>query len=238
MFIIHNACFAYDDLSKWALYTFKLDARHVIHVVDRKTYDGIWQQTITLVLHPLDVRYVTIRDDARPMIQMGNIVHSVSDASLRPTTVSLKRLHVNEPSGGDREIPVHIQQHAINRTMQRACCVFPGSVLSLIDNAFEENRKIICESGNRYLIECYSYDIKLGYFVGMYVDGIFVIFTFLLITHNGTPEGRKLAELTGLQRQDMTFLAIDDLKTLINSDIRHDERITQIFRRSRLRIYP
>jgi hypothetical protein len=65
--------------------------------------------------------------------------------------------------------------------------------------------------------------------VGEFVDGIFVVLTFLLITHSNTPEGRKLTELTGLQRQDISFLAIDDLKTLINSDIRYDERIAQIF---------
>jgi hypothetical protein len=102
-------------------------------------------------------------------------------------------------------------------------------VLSLIDRAFLDKRKIIRESGNRYLVECYDYDMKIGYFVGMFINGIFVILTFLLITHSSTPEGRKLAELTGLQREDISFLAIDDLKTLINSNISNDPRIVRMF---------
>jgi hypothetical protein len=63
----------------------------------------------------------------------------------------------------------------------------------------------------------------------MLIDGMFVILTFLFITHNGTPEGRKLAELTGLQRDDISFLAIDDLKMIVNSDICYDDHIAQIF---------
>jgi hypothetical protein len=230
LYIIHNACYTYCDLSKWALYTFKFDEHHnPIVVGHKKTYDGIWHQNITLGLYPLDIRYVTIHGDRRPAIQLGKILHNNNVSTFQPITVSSKRLHLNDPSGSHKEIPVYVQQHAFNRTMQRAGCVFPGSALSLIDHAFEEHHKILRESSNRYLVECYSFDIKLGYFAGIYIEGIFVILTFLLITHSGTPEGRKLAELTGLQRQDMTFLAIDDLKTLINSDILSDERIAKIF---------
>ncbi|MDR2119650.1 MAG: hypothetical protein LBP64_02070, partial [Tannerella sp.] len=78
-------------------------------------------------------------------------------------------------------------------------------------------------------VECYYYEFKIGYFVARIIDGMFVILTFLLITHSSTPEGRKLSQLTGLKRDDIKFLAIDDLKTLINSDIIYDDRISRIF---------
>ncbi|MDR1601738.1 MAG: hypothetical protein LBS42_04835 [Tannerella sp.] len=226
-YIIHSACYAYCDLSKRALYTFTFEMERSSTVIDHKSYSGIFYQIITLDLYPLDVRHVTINGDRRPVVQVGEVEHKHNISGLQPTVVPLKRLHVKDPSG-HTEIPVYVQQHAVDRTMQRACCVFPGSVPSLISNAFSEKRKIIRE-GSRYLVECYYYEIKIGYFVGVLVDGIFVILTFLLITHSSTPEGRKLTELTGLQRSDITFLAIDDLKTLINSDIRYDDRIAQIF---------
>jgi hypothetical protein len=227
-YIIHCACFAYCDLSKRAMYTFKFDVERASTVVGHKTRTGLFRQIITLGLYPLDIRYVTIHGDRRPVVQTGEVKHKDNVSEFVPTTVPLKRLHVKDPTG-HAEIPVYVQQHAVDRTMQRACCVFPGSVLSLINQAFTHERKIIRESGDRYLVECYLYEIKIGYFVGMLIDGIFVIRTFLLLTHSGTPEGRKLTELTGLQRSDISFLNIDDLKTLINSDIADDERIAQIF---------
>jgi hypothetical protein len=226
--IIHNACYTYCDLSKRALYTFTFGEERKQVLYDRKYYNGMCRHIVTLDLYPLDVRYVAIDGNRRPVVQLGEVIHKHNISGLRPTTVPLKRLRPKEDPLGNTEIPVYVQQHAVERTMQRACCVFPGNVISLIDRAFLDERKIIRES-NRYLVECYDGDIKIGYFVGRLIDGIFVILTFLFITHSGTPEGRKLAELTGLQRDDISFLAIDDLKTLINSDILDDFRIKRIF---------
>jgi hypothetical protein len=219
VYIIHNACYTYCNLSTRTLYTF--------------TFDPTWSaadlycQLITLGVYTLQIRYVEIGGERRPVVQTGEVLHRNGVSSLQPATVPLERLQVNDLQG-IKELPVYVQQHAVNRTMQRACCVYPGTVPSLINKAFSENRKIIRE-GDKFFVECYDYDIKIGYFVGRIIDGMFVILTFLLITHSSTPEGRKLSRLTGLKREDMTFLAIDDLKTLINSDIVFDDRISKIF---------
>jgi hypothetical protein len=223
--IVNNACYAYCDLSKQALYKYKFDQHRTYYEDEDKT--GLFYYIITLGLLPLDVRHVEIRGKIRPVVNTGSVKHEYNVSRLIPVTFPLHLLGIDDPTG-NTEVPVYIQQHAVNRTMQRACCTFPGNVPSLIDGAFVKDRKFIRE-GDRYLVECYYYEIKIGYFVGMYIDGIFVILTFLLITHASTPEGRKLSELTGLQRDDISFLAIDDLKTLINSDINYDERIERIF---------
>jgi hypothetical protein len=225
VYIIHCACFHYCDLSKHSLYTFTYDIFRSSAGVEQ--YTGFLYQIITLGLYPLDVCYVNIHGDRRPVVRTGEIKHNKNVSTFAPTTVSLRRLYIKDPSGR-KEIPVYVQQHAVNRTMQRACCTVPGSVPALIHEAFFRKYKIICE-GDRYLIECWSNNVKIGYFVGMYIDGIFVILTFLLITHSSTPEGRKLSRLTGLQRDDMKYLAIDDLKTLVNSDISQDQRMREIF---------
>jgi hypothetical protein len=220
--IIHSACFAYGNLSARTLYTFTIDSNW--------STAGPFYQIITLGIYTLKIRYVEINKERRPVIQTGEILHKQGVSSLNPTTVSVERLSVNNIHDfkGKKELPVYVQQHAVNRTMQRACCMYPGSVPSLIHRAFVENRKII-RDGDKFFVECYYYEYKIGYFVARIINGMFVILTFLLITHSSTPEGKKLSLLTGLKRDDITFLAIDDLKTLINSDIIYDYRISQIF---------
>ncbi|MDR0602677.1 MAG: hypothetical protein LBG80_00055 [Bacteroidales bacterium] len=222
--IIYNACYAYCDLSKRSLYTFTYESYQSSR---GKNIYGPYYQIITLGTWLLDIRYVNIHGDRRPVIQTGEIRHNKNVSSLQPTTVPLKRLHVKDPSGS-KKIPIYIQQHAVDRTIQRACYIMPGNVPSLIHKTFTNKNRIIKEK-DKYLVECYDNDIKIGYFVGRLIDGIFVILTFLLITHSSTPEGRKLAELTGLQKEDMAFLAIDDLKTLINSDIATNYQIRKLF---------
>jgi hypothetical protein len=223
--IICGTCFRYCDLSKHGLYTFAYDVYRTSTGADK--YCGLYYQIITIGIHPLDVRHVDVGGNRRPVVQTGEIVYKADLPYLNPTTVSLRQLYIKDPSGKKR-IPVYVQQHAIDRIMQRACCVAPGIVPSLIHKAFLDKRKVILE-GERYLVECYMDSIKIGYLVGQIVNEIFVVLTFLLITHSSTPEGRKLAKLTGLQRDDMSFLAIDDLKTLVNSDITQDPRICRIF---------
>ncbi|MDR1561745.1 MAG: hypothetical protein LBS54_01490 [Dysgonamonadaceae bacterium] len=224
--IVNNTCYAYSDIGRKKFYTFQYNEHRAYNGCGKNEHTGMLYQVITLGIYKLDIKHVTINGDSRPAVQTGEIQHSYNQSTLLPTTVLARRLGLK--TLGSKEIPVYVQQHAVERTMQRACCVYPGCVHSMINKAFINKHQIIRE-GERYLIECYDNDIKIGYFVGIYVEEILVIRTFLLITHSGTPEGRKLSELTGLQRSDISFLAIDDLKTLINSDIVHDSRVLQIF---------
>ncbi|MDR1199219.1 MAG: hypothetical protein LBK94_09470 [Prevotellaceae bacterium] len=223
--IVRTACVKYSEPDKRILYTHKYGSRR-----EKNMMGGLMYQIITLDIHLLDIRYVDIHNDRRPVIQVGEIIYEGDDITFIPTTISTKWLYKNG-SSKNRTFPVYIQQHAFKRTMQRVCLNKTSLVHALILLAFDiEDHSQLIREGNRFLVECYCFHIKIGYFVGMLIDGMFVILTFLLITHNSTPEGRKLAQLTGLQRDDMTFLAIDDLKTLVNSDIAKDPRIVEIFR--------
>ena len=82
---------------------------------------------------------------------------------------------------------------------------------------------------SRMLIACYTNELKIGYFVAELVDGIVLIRTFLLLTNGGTPEGDKLAQLTGLEADDRKYLSIDTLQGLANSDITQNENICNLF---------
>jgi hypothetical protein len=225
-FLISYACLSYSDLSKRIMYTFTYDAYRPAIGADK--YAGLFYQVITIGVCPLVLRYVAVHGESRPVVQVGEVIYTDEDVpTLRPITISLRRLHIKDPSG-TKKIPVYVQQHAIDRILQRTCSSVPGGAVSLVSGAFVNKNKIVCE-GEKYLVECGWGDVKIGYLVCMYIDNIFVVLTFLLITHSSTPEGRKLAKITGLKRDDLTFLAIDDLKTLVNSDITNDPRIIKIF---------
>jgi hypothetical protein len=128
----------------------------------------------------------------------------------------------------DLRMRVYIQQHAINRLMERTCCPFPHWIFAYLTYAMLKPT-IIRLSKDRFLFEYHVVDIKIGYLVVQKIEGDLLIRTFLFITHNGTPEGRKLEELTGLQKEDKKYLSIDNLQSLANSDIEQNETIRDIF---------
>jgi hypothetical protein len=224
-YIIHSACYAFCDMGKRFLYTFTYNIKENFSSRD---HDARKHQLVTIGTIPLDVRYVSIDGDRRPVYLVGEVLHSKNVSTIRPAEVSLRRLRIPDAKPGEKA-PVYIQQHAIDRIMTRAYCSFPGTVGSLVEKAFLNKRKIIPSGKNRYLIECFFDDIKIGYFSALYIDGILVIRTFLLPTHNGTPEGKKLEQLTGLQKKDKAYLALDDLRSLANSDIIYDDDVRKIF---------
>jgi hypothetical protein len=223
--ILHNACFAFCDLSKHYLYTYTYELRDNF---SKRNQDARKIQLITIDTLPLDVRHVKINEEWRTVCQVGQVDYDGETAVLTPVEVPLQRLNI-PGAKPDEKAPVYIQQHAIDRIMTRAYCAFPGTVESLIHKAFYHNRKIISDGKDRYLIECFYDDMKIGYFSAVYVDGILVIRTFLLLTHSSTPEGRKLEQLTGLQKRDKIYLAIDDLRSLVNSDIIDNPDVKKIF---------
>ncbi|MDR1102686.1 MAG: hypothetical protein LBL42_02910 [Tannerella sp.] len=225
--IITAVCATLCDLNKRSLYTFVYEK---IVNTDRlpKNMEKLKYQLLTIGTHPLDVRYVKLDGDWRPVCQAGEIAHDMGECYFLPTDVLLQRLEI-PGAGPDETAPVYIQQHAINRIIQRAYCAYPSIALLVVSRSFLRKRRIIPTGKNQYLIECFYEDIKIGYFVATYVDGILVIRTFLLLTQSGTPESRRLEELTGLQKKDIAYLAMDDLRTLANSDIIDDGEVRDIF---------
>ncbi|MDR1130558.1 MAG: hypothetical protein LBK96_06215 [Prevotellaceae bacterium] len=223
--IIIAACFTYSDLSRHALYTYEYGP-----YIGEKP--GMVYHLITLDTWPLDVRYVDTGGDRFQVIQTGLIIYNNAKPSLAPTTVSMRRL-LQKDSSGKKTFPVYIRQHAIDRVIQRLNLTVPGVVQSIIQCAFKaRNIGKIIRDGDMFLVETCLFNTKynkVGYFVGMLVDEMFVIVTFLLITHKNTPEGRKLAQLAEQQCKDTAFLAIDDLKTLVNSNVLNDPCIFKIF---------
>jgi predicted house-cleaning noncanonical NTP pyrophosphatase (MazG superfamily) len=223
VYIIYCACHAFCNLTKRCLYTFTYDP------TDNSTAsDARKRQLVTIGTLPIDVRYVTLDNERRLVYQVGEVRHEYNKSYLEPAEILLSRLNI-ESADENETAHVYVQQHAIDRITKRAYCSFPGTVASLIFTAFSDKHKILPNGKNQYLIECCYSGTKIGYFLASYIDRILVIRTFLLITHSGTPEGKKLEQLTGLQKRDKAYLALDDLRSLANSDIIDDPHLRNLF---------
>jgi hypothetical protein len=88
---------------------------------------------------------------------------------------------------------------------------------------------IIYENGRMLLAYDFESQSRVGYFVADVVEGKLLLRTFLFITNEGTPEARKLAEISGLCKLDVKYWKIDKLSTFLKSDIVLKPEIKKIF---------
>lgn len=164
---------------------------------------------------------VTIDGNTRPVVRVGwadynGVTWCEREASL---------FGLPESQG---KLPVYVQMHAINRMEER----LDGTNINLwhwLLYYSAQNGVVHKIADNQYLIEYKHIDLKIGYLSAVVHEGILVIRTFLFITNNGTPEGKKLHELVGLQKQDKKYLALDKVSTFINHDLRTNETMRRLF---------
>lgn len=139
---------------------------------------------------------------------------------------------VGSCADGDDEqttaLPVYIQMHALDRLEERMDCENPAILHYHVFEAVS-GCKIIKGFNNNYLIEYVYFERKTGYLSAVIQDGKLIIRTFLFLTNNGTPEGRLLHKLTGLQKLDKEFLSIDKQSTFLDPEIRKNQTIRHLF---------
>lgn len=142
--------------------------------------------------------------------------------SLKPSELKI------ENSVSDIPLDVFIQTHALQRLSERIDCFPIGSVHYNMFQSFKFP-KVFHDLNGNILVEFRFFHTKAGYFRIDVIDGRIVIRTFLFVTNNGTPEGQKLGSITGLQKLDKKYLAIDKLSTFMSSDIGKNENVKKIF---------
>jgi hypothetical protein len=135
--------------------------------------------------------------------------------------------NIGYPAEYDQAVPVYLQQHALDRLVERLSLA-PGMLLYMLDIYFR-NRPTGLFFNNSQLLLFNAGGKKLGYLVTNLLDGKLVIRTFLFLTNDGTPEGRKLAELTRLQRPDKKHLGIDTLEGLNSLRLFEDAPLSALF---------
>jgi hypothetical protein len=125
-------------------------------------------------------------------------------------------------------LKVYIQLHALERLDERLGNHFRQlSYLYVLDALLK--KPVVVGHDHGLLFPVILGPTKLGYLKAVIIGDKLVVLTFLFVTNNGTPEGKKLKDLIGLQKEDKKYLGIDKLSTFIKSDIKQDEKLKALF---------
>ncbi len=135
---------------------------------------------------------------------------------------------------GGRSYPVFLQSHALCQLRERlAPSLIPevalqiGLICSLDEPAVAEAR------GDGFLIAFQYGGVRVGYLTARLVGDKLVVTTFLLLTMEGTPEGRLLRQKLRLSRRDIEYERLDRLETFLSPDVLADKELVKVLEASR-----
>jgi len=173
-----------------------------------------------------ETELVEIDGHKRTVFQLGTFKdNALVRIALTPEQLGMKGILQKLP------INVYIQSHAVDRIKERIGDSFMYTSYVDIFTSILVNKPFRSDDGG--FLFPYSYAQKrLGYLKANLIDNKIIIRTFLFLTNNGTPEGKKLATMLGVQKEDKKYLGIDKLSTFINSDIEENETLKRIFIRA------
>lgn len=124
-------------------------------------------------------------------------------------------------------VPVYFQHHALARLSERLSLT-GGMLFFFLSRLFDDELSHLTFN-NTHLLSVYLFDKKLGYLVIDFAEGKLIIRTFLFITNDGVPEGKKLWELTKLRKLDKQFLGIDTLAGIGRLSIADHPALKELF---------
>jgi hypothetical protein len=166
-------------------------------------------------------RYFTIDGKRRPAWRLG--ATDVCDVAW----IDVPR--VDSPAG-DR-VPCFVQAHAWRRLLDRLevkSCT-GAAMMPMIGAMVAFNVTRRC--GDDVWVEAAPKGSgRIGYFIGRYVDGCFVIRSFLFVTMQGTPESERLYQRLGLRRYEIERLRLDRMATFVRGDLHQDEQLCHALR--------
>ncbi|WP_316801494.1 hypothetical protein [Pedobacter frigidisoli] len=195
----------------------------------------VFDMSSTMIMGPEDCDNKIRISGSKPITQWikfhgehRKVIHlSWSDVCGKVTLLNVCPARLGFRTESIDEIPVYVQPHAISRLKERLSLhagllgYFLYHAFSIIDPQFKLQ--------NRNLLPFYIKDKKLGYLVVEIEASQLLIVTFLFITNDGTPEGRKLAELTSLQKLDKQYIGIDTLSGFKSLSIQPDSDLGRLF---------
>jgi hypothetical protein len=217
---LHDGLFPYlirTTNSFWTrYYTYRLN------ISTSKNSIGLQYQIVVKQYEP-EKNFFLLSDNVRPAFRIGWTFkdNSFEWIYLLPSDLGIKSL----PE--DQQIPVYIQSHAIQRIFERIDCIHPDV---LISSVYISLRKCTCiKDRGKFTLELKILDVKVGYLSAVMIDGKLVIRTFLFLTFNGTPEGKRLEEFSGLKALDTKYLKMDKLSSFMTSKLKENEELRSIF---------
>jgi hypothetical protein len=179
---------------------------------------------------PSQKKILKINGYNRPIYRLGRVTLLTKVSWNTVDTAILKDIY----KGDKKELDVYIQSHALKRLSERLDLLDKEAInFALCENTIL-NKEYEIYKGYIFL-KFFVHDIKVGYLVANIIDDKLIFRTFLFITHNSTPEGDKLKEITGLEKNDFKYWKIDRLSTLVNVDEEEYPEIIKIFEEAGLK---
>lgn len=134
-------------------------------------------------------------------------------------------------SSDDSSFPVYVQSHALRRLYERAIFTENGEYWVHDGLYFSLSDPIIIRTSptpDQFLVEYCSFGFKLGYLQVSQLEDAFLIHTFLFLTMDGTPEGKKLRKRLNLGKLDKEHLELDRIQTFLFTDLQTDKRLVEL----------
>ena len=176
---------------------------------------------LTVKGEAIESRMFVVNKFPRPAFRVGSLL------SFSVNWCSVNRSLFEKSSNLSSEIPVFIQSHALKRMEERLDSIAPCHSYGYVFISLEKP-KVTWFRGS-LLMDFIFANKKLGYLVVEIIENALLIKTFLLLTHDNTPEGEKHKELTGLSKFDIQYWAIDRISTFANSDLGDNEELKSLF---------
>lgn len=129
----------------------------------------------------------------------------------------------------DEPLPLYIQHHALQRLDERLG-LLPDIVHGHLFFTLFQKPVTYSKEKDHSLIAFTIHEYKVGYLLTTLHDDKLLIRSFLFLTNDGTPEGRRLRKLTQLEKYDKKYLGIDKLSTFNAYHIEKDEALSALFR--------
>jgi len=130
-------------------------------------------------------------------------------------------------------LPVYVRKHVLDRLHERLNFIrTPTWILNdFLWRSLREPRLLNVDNASMgFLVPYHLVDYRVGYLSCRIVERMVVVYTFLFLTMDGTPEGRNLRERLRVQRPDKEHLELDKLETFLFSDIKKDPGLLKLFR--------
>jgi hypothetical protein len=172
------------------------------------TDNGKYVIVLRITAQRAETRSITLDGAARPVVRIAS---SCYWEGVRPANF--------------RGRPIYAQSHALRQLRSRVNVAALGNYLEawLAESLMEP--RIADEAGGaegQVLVEYRIREQLLGYLVLSVLEDVAVVRTFLFLTMEGTPEGRRLRARLRVSRREVDWLGLSELSTFTQTDLRAD----------------
>jgi hypothetical protein len=131
---------------------------------------------------------------------------------------TIKRNKIFSNAKDDELFNLYIQSHVLHRYKERVDLFGPELQNLFLQYAFTRGVDIVHQGNKILFTSLIEDDKKIGYFTCFIQDDDIVINTFLPLTSDITPEGKKLHDILSLGKEDIVYLGMDKLSFLTSVD--------------------